>query len=188
MGMPSSYMEPWTAEMVRAFPEDGKRYEVIDGELLVTPAPKWNHQSVVAELLLILRPWTRDQGVGETLTSPADIGLEPRGLVQPDVFVVPPLPTNRREWRNIHRLVLAIEVLSPSTAAQDRRQKRLLFLRAGVPEYWIADLERELIERWRPGDTLPELCNSTLAWQPDGAREPLLLDVPALFHAPDATR
>lgn len=174
----------WTAEMVRAFPEDGKRYEVVDGELLVSPSPRWSHQSVVAQLLVALHPWTRAHGIGETLTSPADIELEPQGLVQPDLFVVPPFPDGHQgtQWSEIEHLVLAIEVLSPSTAAHDRQQKRKLFARVGVPEYWIVDLDHQVIERWRPGDELPELCNRTLTWNPPGAREPLVLDLPALFR------
>jgi len=184
MGMPRIDAEYWTAEMVRVFPEDGKRYEVIGGELLVTPVPKWNHQRVVRELMMVLHPWTLEHGVGETLASPADIELEPKGLVQPDLFVVPPFPDGHRgtEWSEITHLLLAVEVLSPSTAEQDRVKKRVLFSRTGVPEYWMVDPERQVIERWRPGDELPELCNRTLTWDP-GAREPLMLDLPAYFRA-----
>lgn len=110
MGMPRIGADPWTAVMVRAFPNDGNRYEVIDGELLVTPSPTWDHQGVVEELFIRLRPWTEQHGVGVTKLSPANIQLEPAGLVQPDLFVVPPNDdgTKPRAWRDITRPVLAV--------------------------------------------------------------------------------
>lgn len=185
MGMPRIGADPWTAEMVRAFPNDGNRYEVIDGELLVTPAPTWDHQGVVEELLTRLRPWTEQHGVGVTKLSPADLQLEPDGLVQPDLFVVPPNDdgTRPRAWRDVTRLTLAVEVLSPSSARDDRTRKRKLFARVGVPEYWIVNPADRVVERWHPGDELPELCNRVLAWHPAGASEPLVIDVPSFFRA-----
>ncbi len=184
MGMPRIGAEVWTAELVRAFPNDGNRYEVIDGELLVTPSPSWTHQGVVGALYRRLFAWTSVHGVGDTMFSPADLELESDGLVQPDVFVVPPNDdgTRPREWRDVTRLALAIEVLSPSTARDDRTRKRKLFARVGVPEYWVVNPADRVIERYRPGDDLPELCNRTLSWHPAGASEPLVLDVPALFR------
>lgn len=184
MGMPRLDAELWTADMVRAFPDDSNRYEVIDGELVVAPSPKWSHQRVVGALHLILAPWTAAQGVGDTMLSPADLGLEPGGLVQPDLFVVRPNDdgSRPRDWQEVTRLLLAVEVLSPSTVRDDRGRKRKLFARVGVPEYWIADGERRVIERWRPGDELPELCNRSLTWRPAGVADPLDIDVPKLFR------
>ena len=78
----------YTAAMVRAMPEDGKRYGVIDGELLVTPAPGWPHQRALRDLLLLLHPYVRQHRLGEALLAPADIELDARTLVQPDLFVV----------------------------------------------------------------------------------------------------
>jgi len=187
MGMPRVGVERWTAEMVRAFPSDGKRYEVIDGELLVSPSPKVDHQRIVGELHFILKSWVHDQGIGELMMSPADIQLESDGLVQPDLFVVPPVADGGRisEWQEVKGLLLVIEVLSPSTALNDRVKKRDLFSRAGVPEYWIFDPKRRRVERYRPGVDIPELCDSTLVWHPEGttgAREPLVIDLPHFFH------
>lgn len=184
MGMSRLYGELWTAEMVRAFPADGNRYEVIDGELIVTPSPNFEHQWVVGEFHVTLHDWTLKHGVGVTMLSPADLQLEPEGLVQPDVFVAPPVPDGDmpRSWTDITTLVLAIEVLSPSTAQHDRGRKRELFARVRVPEYWIADARHRVIERGRPDDELPELCNRTLVWHPTGAGEPLVIDVAKLFR------
>ncbi len=181
MGMPAVSGE-WTAEMVRALPEDGNRYEVVDGELLVTPAPALRHQYVARELLLRLRDYLEANPIGDVLYSPADIEFEPRTMVQPDVFVFPlaggKLP---REWREISELLLAIEVLSPSTARYDREVKRRLYQRASVPEYWIVDPDARRIERWRSNDEAPEVLRDSIIWHPPGAGDPLTIDLAALF-------
>ena len=102
MGMPRSGAKRWTAAMVRAFPEDGNRYEVVEGELLVTPAPRAMHQRAVREMAFALHEWVKGQDIGEVLMSPADIELEPRGLVQPDIFVAPVV----RKWADVRSLAL----------------------------------------------------------------------------------
>jgi Uma2 family endonuclease len=181
MGMPLA-TEGWTAEMVRALPDDGKRYEVVAGELLVTPAPRLPHQAAVLRLLLALHPYVEHHRLGCVLQSPADIEFDPRTLVQPDVFVAPLVQGRRpRAWTDIHALTLAVEVLSPSTARADRSVKRRLYQRTGA-EYWIVDLDARLVERWRPGDERPEVLTDVLAWQPDPALEPLTIELPALFR------
>ena len=179
MGMPRIGAKRWTAAMVRAFPEDGKRYEVIEGELLVTPAPRAVHQRAVREMAFALHEWVKGQDIGEVLMSPADIELEPRGLVQPDIFVAPVV----RKWADVRSLALAVEVLSPSTEQYDREKKRRLFSRVGVPEYWIVDCDRRCVERWRPGDKTPETLTTTLAWHPHSAAVAFVLDLVAYFKA-----
>jgi Uma2 family endonuclease len=181
MGMPEQATR-WTADMVRALPDDGNRYEVVDGELLVTPAPTWTHQRVVRELLLELGPYARARGNCEVLPSPADIELDPYGLVQPDVFVQGlvdgRLPAS---WNVGAPLLLAIEILSPSTARADRTIKRRRFQRARIPEYWIVDPDARVIERWRPDDERPEILAERITWHPEGSTEALTIDLPALF-------
>ena len=89
MAMPAHPTE-WTVEMVRAIPEDSNRYEVIDGELFVTPAPSVAHQRAVLELALLVAPYVRAHRIGEALIAPADVIVYgPRKFVQPDLFVVP---------------------------------------------------------------------------------------------------
>lgn len=182
MHMPAT-RERWTAAAVRALPDDGNRYELIDGELLVTPAPRSAHQRAVAELLFRLRQYLDHERVGEVLTSPADIELEPDTIVQPDVFVVPhsdekPAP----EWSDISALLLACEVLSPGTARYDRVTKRRFFSRARVGEYWVVDLDAELVERSRPPDERVDVISDTLIWHPSGAGTPLTIDLAAFFR------
>ena len=183
MGMPQ-IAELWTAERVRALPADGNRYEVIAGELFVTPAPSFDHQDAVLRILIPIADYLERTGVGYASFSPADIEFDAATLVQPDLFVVPLIEGRRpRRWSDIKRLLLAVEVLSPSTARADRSVKRRLYQRVDVPEYWIVDVEARLVERWQPTDARPEIVIDTLTWQPDPAQAPLIIDLPALFAA-----
>jgi Uma2 family endonuclease len=157
--------------MVWALPDDGQRYELIDGELVVTPAPRGVHQVAVSVLERALHQALTGAGSGHVLHSPADISLGEDEILQPDLFVYR-TATGRHllEWTDITALLVVIEVLSPSTARYDRQLKRLRYQRAGVPEYWIVDLDGRVVERWTPGDTRPEILAERLHWESgDGA-------------------
>ncbi len=184
MGMPE-LVRYWTADDVRALPDDGQRYECIDGVLLVTPAPRGLHQLAVGELFLLLSAYVRAEHAGELMMSPADIELEPDSLVQPDLYVhLVPRPQFAREgWASVRSLTLAIEVLSPSTARYDRGLKRRFYLRAPTDEYWIIDCEARVVERWRRGDERPEILTDELVWRPAGAGEALRVSLPEFFAA-----
>ena len=182
MVMPHPHATRWTAAMLRALPDDRNRYEIIRGELFVTPAPTWRHQNAVLELAFLLVPYLRAHGIGHTIVAPADVEYSDDTVVEPDLFVVPFVdgraPT---EMEAGALLLLAVEVLSPSTARTDRLTKRELYLEQSVPEYWILDVDARLVERWRPGDTRPELVSETLDWRPDPAVPALAVDLPAYF-------
>ena len=185
MGMPA-VEQSWTAREVRALIAENPlltpRYELVDGELLVTPSPGFGHQRAVAQLLMALGEYARREHVGEALTSPFDVELEPETITQPDIFVL-----SRDEGRRLQReglpafsLLLTVEVLSSSSSRHDRVRKRPLYQR-NVPEYWIVDLDARLIERWRTGEERPEIIDSSLAWRPEGAAKPFVLDVERFF-------
>lgn len=180
MGMPQATTR-WTAAKVRALPDDGNRYEVIDGELLVTPSPTWLHQRAIGRLQFLLAAWCRGSRSGEVLASPADISTGEDRLVQPDIFVVPAeMAARAQSWADVTRLLLAVEVLSPSTARADRLVKRRIY-RELADEYWIVDLDARLIERWRPEDERPEILTSRLLWQPHPDAASLELDLDQYF-------
>ena len=185
MGMPAVDRR-WTAREVRALiaksPLASPRYELVDGELLVTPSPGYPHQRAVTRLLVALHEYTQREGIGDALASPFDVELEPETITQPDIFVI-----SRDEGRRLQReglpaisLLLAIEVLSPSSSRHDRVRKRPLYQRH-APEYWIVDLDARLIERWRTGEDRPEILDVSLTWRPTGATEPFVLDVQRFF-------
>ncbi len=178
MGMPQT-AEQWTAERIRALPDDGLRHEVVDGEHLVSPSPRPLHQITVAGLMRRLDPYVRQYRLGLVLTSPADIELDPRTLMQPDVFVTREVRV--KTWKDAVPLRLAIEILSPSTARADRIVKRRRFQRAAI-EYWIVDLDARLVERWRPGRERPEVATERLLWRPERSQAALSLDLIAFFR------
>ena len=167
----------YTADMVRALPDDGNRYETVHGELLVTPAPVAPHQYVIRELLVRLHAYLKRHPVGQVFSSPADISWASDVLVQPDVFVVAMDEARTLEWTRMKTLLLAIEVLSPSTRRSDRFTKRRVYQEFGVLCYWMVDLEERVVEVWTPGATIPAIERERLRWQPAGAPEPLVMPV-----------
>lgn len=188
MAMPGEIARRWTArevrEIIAAAPFATPRYELVDGELLVTPSPSVFHQRAVVELVTALTAYLRVERVGHVLASPSDVELEPEFITQPDVFVVP-----MAEWRRvtvegnpIRQLLLAVEILSPSSSRHDRVRKRPHYQRH-VPLYWIVDLDARLVERWAPADDRPALVTETLTWHPDGASAPFTLALPTFFEA-----
>ncbi len=187
MGMPAIQQRRWTAAEVRRLiedsPEYGPRYELIDGELLVSPSPRIAHQRAVKWLIATIDPYVVREGLGEMLASPADLELRRETISQPDVFVIPREQAGAHAWAEVSRIILSIEVLSPATALNDRGRKRVHYQGAGVDEYWIVDLDARLVERWRPTDTRPEIVMGKLTWHPVGSPEPLTLDLAALWAA-----
>jgi Uma2 family endonuclease len=172
----------YSADMVRALPDDGNRYETVHGELLVTPAPRLTHQRIVVRLTVALDDYVRRHQVGEVLASPADISWGPDILVQPDLFVAPLAETRTGDWSRVRTLLLAIEVLSPSTARADRFTKRRLFQEVGVPLYWIVDPDTQVTEVWTPAAAFPSVERETLVWHPAGSAEPFTLALEELFR------
>ena len=184
MGMTAA-TKLWTREEVLALQDaarPGVRYELIDGELLVSPSPTSPHQLVVDAFMFRLYGYCRQHGIGRAVTSPADLSLDGSSIMQPDVFVVPAGTRFRWEgWDTVTRLLLAVNVLSPSTARGDRTVKREFFQRHRVPEYWIVDPYARLVERWRPDDERPEILVGALEWQPRADIASLVIDLPAVF-------
>lgn len=185
MAMPA-VQRRWTAREVRQLIADSPRldprYELVDGELLVTPSPGPWHQHAVLELGALLRTYLQQHPIGRVLISPSDVELEPEFLSQPDVYVVP-----MREWKRLTRddtiirdVMLAVEVLSPSSGRHDRVRKRPKYQRH-VSQYWIVDLDARLVERWLPGDERPEVVTAQLDWRPEGVDAPFVLSLPMFF-------
>lgn len=136
MGMTTISVEEWfTADDLDALPDDGNRYELLDGELLVTPSPTVRHQNVAGELFLALRlalpPGLR------VLMAPMDVRFGPKRQLQPDLLVL------RDEGLEAVRVesvpLLVVEILSPGTRSRDLVQKRRAYEEEGVVSYWIVD-------------------------------------------------
>jgi Uma2 family endonuclease len=133
-----------------AMPADGKRYELHEGEIYMTAAPRPRHQQVVGNLYFILTAHVRRLGLGEVFLSPIDVILADVTVVEPDLVFLEAARLARVSDRAIEGPpTLAIEVLSPSTAAADRGVKLQLSAKYGVPHYWLVDPDAGLIETYR---------------------------------------
>lgn len=184
MSMPASTRR-WTVDELRDMQDEERpwpRYELIDGELLVTPAPRRVHQRAVLELFRLIDPFVTAHGFGVVELSPSDIQLEPGTIVQPDLFVSPMLDGRPPlHWPDTTALVLAAEVISPSNARADRVAKRRFYARNRVAEYWLVDLDARIIERNIGNDPRPEVLDTMLEWMPDGSNGSLVIDLPGYF-------
>ncbi len=132
---------------LRRAPEDGRRYELYDGEAFVIPAPLPLHQIVALNLYDVFRGWARRHG-GAVLAAPIDIVLSDYDVVQPDVVFFSPA---RQHWVQLHEPIRAapditVEVLSPQTVVTDRGKKMQLLARYGAPEYWLVEPDAGLVE------------------------------------------
>ena len=140
----------------------------------------------IQELTAILRPYCAREPIGIVVNSPSDLELKPGTITQPDVFVVPNslLPATTEEqvgWDLVKALVLAVEVISPSSVRTDRIEKREFYLGAGVAEYWVIDLDARMVEVWTPGRATPSVTRGMLRWSPASAQSELVIDLPAFF-------
>lgn len=173
----------WTYEEFARLPDDGNRYEVIGGELYVSPAPRPVHQEIVARLSDLLRPFVREHGRGRALPGPIDVLFGEGDYLEPDLVFI------RRGRRGVYSQRgleaapdLIVEVISPTTGLRDRGIKRERYAYFGVPEYWIVDPPAEQIEVYRPEAELPAvLARDILEWQPVPEGPSLRIDVAELF-------
>ena len=170
---------PWTLAELDRLPDDGNTYELVDGELFVTPAPSPAHEQLVSVLLEILAPYVWAHGLGRVHTPHAVVRTDD-SQVEPDLMVRPTIPALPEKWVDMPVPFLVVEVLSRTTQRRDHVQKRAFYLRTGVAEYWIVDRWSRTIRVIRR-DTEDIVADSVLEWQPVGAAEALRIDVDAYF-------
>jgi Uma2 family endonuclease len=175
----------WTSRDLEALPDDGKRYEIVDGELYISRQPHWYHQAVCGQLYALLRAWSKQTGAGRANLAPGVIFADDED-VAPDVIWISSerLATALRSDGKLHAAPeLVVEVLSPGglNERRDREAKLKLYSRRSVAEYWIVDWRARSLEIYRRGAVALELT-ATL-------REPDALDTPLLpgFNCPLAT-
>jgi len=162
----------WTYEDYRALPDDGRRYQVLQGDLVVTPAPNRLHQGIVLRLGVCLSERIERDGLGFVYCSPVDVVLGSRTVVQPDIVFVSTARSEGLPLACIDRAPeLAVEVLSPSTASIDRVRKAAIYARAGVPWYWVVDADARSVEEYELDGDAYRLRSRTAA---PGVFEPAL--------------
>ena len=181
MGMPARHY--FTAAEVLAMPDDGNRYEVVHGELLVSPGPRLVHQLVVFRLTELIGAYLRRCPVGVGFPG-GNITWSPTSMVIPDLLVVDSAEARTLDWDQVKTLLLVVEVLSPSTADHDRFTKRRLYQEVGVPLYWMVDADTQTVEVWTPEAHFPITEDQEIIWHPVGASEPLMIHLAELFRTP----
>jgi len=171
----------YTAADLQEMPEDGNKYEVVHGELLVTPSPRLLHQRMVSRLLRLLADYLDLQAVGEVFPG-GDVAFGANSLVIPDLLVLDLESAGTGSWAEANPPLLAIEVLSPSSIRADRFTKRRLYQEMGLPLYWLVDADARVVEVWTPDATFPVTEHEQIRWQPEGAIEPLVVRLAELFR------
>ena len=183
----STSRKRWTAAEMDALPVDRLRHEIIDGERCDTPPPSQRHQQAVLRLMMLLLPYC-DLIRADLLFAPGAVKFSEFDQVQPDLFVLPRTDEGRlaTQFADVGRLLLAVEVLSPSSSHMDRVTKRVLYRANGVPEYWVVDIETRMVERWTTVSEKAELVSDTLAWQPVAEHDAALaIDLATYFRSID---
>ena len=163
MAMAVSY-PLYTVDELDRFPDDGNRYELLDGLLLVTPAPALAHQIVTNRMQVALSGVVDPSGIARVV-GPGAVVRKPRTQLQPDVLVFPSKYSPRASWADIEDHWLAVEVLSRSSRMYDREFKRDAYLALGVREVWLVDWREEMVEVCRAGQAV-ERVTRAISWAP----------------------
>jgi Uma2 family endonuclease len=171
---------PWTRADLARLPDDGNRYEVLDGELLVTPQANPPHQWIATELASALRDYCTRHSLGVVVGQGAVVFG--KNELQPDVEVIPCAPGElARRWDDVPTPILVVEILSEGSTRHDRVTKRDAYRDRGIPVYWIVDPEERTVRVVRP-DRADEVVADVLRWQPVSALEPLEIELSAILR------
>jgi Uma2 family endonuclease len=173
----------WTLRELHRLPDDGNKYELVHGELFVTPSPSEAHEAIAVRLHEILAPYVKAQDLGH-IYRPRAVLQRKGSEAEPDLMVRRAHPGSRKSWASAPIPSLVIEIISPSTRRRDYGPKKDFYMEVGVPEYWIVDEELRAITVVRRGtDDVTEDVTVTerLTWIPAGTEEPLSIDVATLF-------
>lgn len=156
-------------------PDDGKRYEILEGELYVSPAPKTKHQTVLGNLFVILHQFVRRYKLGRVFLAPTDVVLSRTNVVQPDLLFLSNDRLRLLTEQNVQGAPdLIVEILSEFTEEQDRVLKMQIYARHGVKEYWLIDPERERLEPYELSPKTREFCHLATYRRDETLRSKLL--------------
>ena len=162
MGMAVS-IPRYTVDDLDRFPDDGIRYELLDGVLLVTPAPSAAHQIVANRIQSRLTAAIAWPGLAHVV-GPGAISVPPGTHLRPDILVYPARFGPRTDWAKVTEHWLAVEVLSRSSRVYDREVKRGAYFALGVRELWLVDWRARGVEVWRP-DRAPDVVRDVIRWR-----------------------
>lgn len=169
----------WTLDELHRLPDDGNKYELVRGDLFVTPAPRPSHEEILAALHQLLAEYVAANSLGRIYRPRAVVRFD-GSEVEPDLMVRKSQPVATANWDSAPPPILVVEVLSDATRRRDRGPKREFYLDAGISEYWIIDGDAQNICVVRPGVPDTVVANE-LTWCPANANHPLTFDVATLF-------
>lgn len=174
----------WDYSDYARLPDDGNHYEVLDGELLVTPSPSPDHQNIMGRLYLLLVAYVDRHRLGVVIQD-VDLLFQTGQFLRPDLLVVPASSRPGITKRGIEMApALVVEILSPTSGAIDLVKKPARYGDFGIPEYWVLDPEERCAWVWRfaEGATAPEQLRGRLEWHAPGASEPLVIDLEEMLR------
>jgi Uma2 family endonuclease len=181
--MASSALVPsYTLDDLEQFPDDGNRYELLDGFLLVTPAPMPSHEWVQSELLRQLTLYCASIALPARLLSHGALEVAPATHAEPDILIIPRTRTAPKLWLAVREWWLVVEISGRGSRIYDRDFKGPAYLQAGVRTYWRVDLRDRCLYVSSPAAPDEVRHDTTVHWTPpDSAAQPFRLDIPALF-------
>jgi Uma2 family endonuclease len=179
MHMPAK-IRRWTVSELERLPDDGNKYELVRGDLFVTPAPSYAHETIASILVSILVPYVQAHNLGRVHTPRAVVRARPDTEVEPDLLVRPIAATNMT-WEQAPLPLLVVEIVSDTTRRRDFVEKRKLYIELGIPEYWIIDPEQRAVRVVLLGED-DRVVTDMLTWHPPIAAEPLTVDVRSVFR------
>ena len=171
----------WTLAQLHRLPDDGNKYELVRGELFVTPPPGDQHETILARLTEALTPYVREHRLGHVYHPKAVMRFE-GSEVEPDLMVREAHPDRRgddSDWTRAPIPILVVEVLSGATRRRDMNEKKSLYLDAGVAEYWAVDPEARTVAVIDEGSM--RLVSDRLVWTPVGPTTPLTVELAEIF-------
>jgi Uma2 family endonuclease len=169
----------WTLEELHRLPDDGNKYELVRGELFVTPAPSAAHERLAVVLTEILTDYARRENLGRVFHPRAVVRFQ-GSEVEPDIMVRE-WTTAPVDWAEQPVPILVVEILSDITRRRDLGSKKDFYHDVGVPTYWIVDGDTRTIRTIQPPHE-DVVRTDTLVWHPAGTAEPLTLDIPSVFR------
>lgn len=171
----------YTVDDLDHFPDDGNRYELLDGVLLVTPAPNQEHQVIAARFIQLLGTAL---GNGVRVVGPGVVPRAPKTQLEPDVLVYPARFPAKVPWSQITEHWLAIEIFSPGSRIYDREFKRDAYLRLGVREVWLVDADERSVEISRALG-VSEYVRDVIIWRPQVVDVEVRIDLAHVFAGLD---
>lgn len=176
----------WTLAELHSLPDDGNKYELVHGELFVTPAPSMGHEEILARLTELLVPFVAANGLGRVYRPRAVLRFQ-GSEVEPDLMVRRQPRSAGNDWENAPTPILVVEVPSPYTRRRVHQQKRDFYREAGVEEYWIVDPEMRTCRVVRQGE-VDRVEHESVTWAPSTVPSSLTIRLSDVFGGPDSPK